>query len=159
MATPSIGKVTEFNPEENQETESYLEKFEWFCEANNIAEERKKAVFLASVGTKTYDILRRLCEPKLLKEKTFGEIVTLFRTLGCNNTQHSSSQLNADEPIHGQEHRHEIIKTEKPSTSSASHQSQAKKVRHNNYNYSYMIKDFTKITEHIIILSIHARPT
>ena len=129
MATPSIGKVTEFNPEENQETESYLEKFEWFCEANNIAEERKKAVFLASVGTKTYDILRRLCEPKLLKEKTFGEIVTLFRTLGSNNTQHSSSQLNTDEPIvHDQEHRLEIIKTEKPSTSSAS---QSKKVRHN----------------------------
>lgn len=142
MATPSIGKVTEFNPEENQETESYLEKFEWFCEANNIAEERKKAVFLASIGTKTYDILRRLCEPKLLKEKTFGEIVTLFRTLGSNNTQHSSSQLIADKPKHGQEHQLEIIKTEKPSTSSASHQSQAKKVRHN------YIATFTKLTEY-----------
>ena len=115
---------------------------------------RRHAVFLASVGTKIYDILRRLCEPKLLKEKTFGEIVTLFRTLRSNNTQHSSSQLNADEPIHGQEHRHEIMNTEKPLTSSASHQSPAKKVRHNNYNYSYMMKDFPKVT-----ISIHARPT
>ena len=140
MATSAIGKITEFNPEENQEAESYLEKFEWFCEANNIAEEKKKAVFLASIGTKTYDILRRLCEPKVLKEKTFREILTLFKTLGSNNTQRLLSQPNADKPVHvhDPEHQLEIIKTEKLSTGSTSPQSQAKQVRHN-VKHTYII--------------------
>jgi hypothetical protein len=51
MATSVIGTLPEFNPEE-QDTASYLEKVELFFEANNIAEEKKVAVFLTAAGQK-----------------------------------------------------------------------------------------------------------
>ena len=79
MATSPIGTLTEFNPGEEQEVASYVEKFELFCEANNIAEEKKVAVFLTAIGSNTYEILRQHCKPSLLKEKSFEEIVILLK--------------------------------------------------------------------------------
>ena len=78
MATSVIGTLPEFNPED-QDTASYLEKVELFFEANNIAEEKKVAVFLTAAGQKTYEILRHHSAPKLPREKSFDEIVTLFK--------------------------------------------------------------------------------
>ena len=78
LATSVIGFLPEFNPE-NDNTASYLEKVELFFEANNIAEEKKVAVFLFAVGQKTYEILRHHSAPKLPREKSFDEIVTLFK--------------------------------------------------------------------------------
>ena len=78
MATSVIGTLTEFNPED-QDVASYLEKVELFFEANNIAEEKKVAVFLTAVGQKTYKILRQHSAPKLLRDNSFEEIVTLFK--------------------------------------------------------------------------------
>ena len=78
MATSAIGTLAKFNPEE-QDIESYLEKVELFFEANNIAEEKKVAVFLTAAGDKTYEILRHHSAPKRPREKSFEEIVTLFK--------------------------------------------------------------------------------
>ena len=78
MATSVIGNLPEFNPED-QNTASYLEKVELFFEANNIAKEKKVAVFLTAVGQKTYEILRHHSAPKLPREKSFDEIVTIFK--------------------------------------------------------------------------------
>ena len=55
----SYGRIKEFCPEE-ETTESYLERIELFFTANEIANEKKVAVFLSVVGSKTYTILRSL---------------------------------------------------------------------------------------------------
>jgi hypothetical protein len=93
MAISVIGTLPEFNPEE-QDTASYLEKVELFFEANNIAEEKKVAVFLTAAGQKTYEILRHHSAPKLPREKSFDEIVTLFKQHFHHSPAHH--QLKAD---------------------------------------------------------------
>ena len=55
----SYGRIKEFCPEE-ETIESYLERIELFFTANEIANEKKVAVFLSVVGSKTYTILRSL---------------------------------------------------------------------------------------------------
>ena len=128
MAISAIGTLAEFNPREDQNVASYVERVELFCEANNIVEEKQKvAVFLTAVGPKTYEILSHHCKPKSSKEKTFKEIVTLFKQqLGSNTSQHSLPQAKADESAaqdpEGQ------AKTNKLSTDSAEPQPQGKKV-------------------------------
>ena len=49
--------------------ESYLERIELFFTANGIAEEKKVAVFLSVIGSKTYTILRSLVALARLSEK------------------------------------------------------------------------------------------
>ena len=98
MATSVIGTLTEFNPED-QDVESYLENVELFFEANNIAEEKKVAVFLTAVGQKTYKILRQHSAPKLLRENSFEEIITLFKQHsipGSDTIQQSSINHQAE---------------------------------------------------------------
>lgn len=95
MATSAIGALSEFNPEE-QDFASYLEKVELFFEANNIAEEKKVAVFLTAAGQKTYEILRYYSAPKLPRERNFDEIVTLFKKHFQNLPTHL--QAKADYP-------------------------------------------------------------
>ncbi len=95
MATSVIGTLPEFNPEE-QDTASYLEKVELFFEANSIAEEKKVAVFLTAAGQKTYEILRHHSAPKLPREKSFEEILTLFKQHFHYLPAHHGHQPKAD---------------------------------------------------------------
>ena len=82
MATAGIS-LTEFNPEENQDIESYVERVELYFEANDTAEEKKSAIFLSAIGQKAYDLLRQSCKCSLnqLKQKNFAEITKLVK--GC----------------------------------------------------------------------------
>ena len=115
MASSVIGTIPEFNPEEHN-IASYLETVELFFEANDIAEEKKVAVFLTNVGQKTYKILRHLSIPKLPKEKSFDEIVTLFK----QHFQHSPThhQPKEDNPEQGPENETDAGKSSTDSTQS-----------------------------------------
>ena len=120
MATSIIGTLTEFNPEQ-QDVASYLEKVELFFEANNIAEEKKVVVFLAAIGQKSYEILRQHSAPKLPRERSYKEIVTLFKqhsTSGSNIFQRLSTRHKAQDPENAS----------KPSTDSARSQTSGKQV-------------------------------
>ena len=66
----SYGRIKEFCPEE-ETVESYLERIELFFIANEIADEKKVAVFLSVIGSKTYTILRSLVAPAKPSEKGF----------------------------------------------------------------------------------------
>ena len=68
MATSSIGRINEYN--ENEDFESYLERFEFWLEANNIDEAIMAATFLAVVGSKPYKLLKNLIAPAKPKDKT-----------------------------------------------------------------------------------------
>ena len=123
MATSVIGTLHEFDPED-QDTASYLEKVELFFEANNIAEEKKVAVFLTAAGQKTYEILRHHSAPKLPREKSFDEIATLFK----QQFQHSPAhhQPEEDHPAQVTENKTDASK----STDSAQSQPSGKKVNY-----------------------------
>ncbi len=123
MATSVIGTLPEFNPEE-QDTASYLEKVELFFEANNIAEEKKVAVFLTAAGQKTYEILRHHSAPKLPREKSFDEIVTLFKQHFHHSPAHHQSK--ADYPTQVPENKTDASK----SIDSAQSQPSGKKVNY-----------------------------
>jgi hypothetical protein len=122
MAISVIGTLPEFNPEE-QDTASYLEKVELFFEANNIAEEKKVAVFLTAAGQKTYEILRHHSAPKLPREKSFSEIVTLFKQHFHLSPAHH--QPKADYPTQVE---NQILSDVSKSTDSAQSQPSGKKV-------------------------------
>ena len=125
MATSVIGTLPEFDPED-QDTACYLETVELFFEANNIAEEKKVAVFLTAVGQKTYEILHHHSAPKLPREKSFDEIVTIFK----QQFQHLSAhhQPEEDHPTQVPENQTDASK----STDSAQSQPSGKKVIYSN---------------------------
>ena len=74
MATPVHGNLKEFQPE-NELFSSYLERVELFFNANDIVDEKKVAVFLSVVGSKTYSLLRNLLAPDLPSTKTLAALV------------------------------------------------------------------------------------
>ncbi|XP_043193621.1 uncharacterized protein LOC122390078 isoform X8 [Amphibalanus amphitrite] len=68
------GALGEFDPG-NEGIGSYLERFDFYCEANGIsAAERKKAVFLSTVGHGTFDIIKDLLHPVGLSDASLAEI-------------------------------------------------------------------------------------
>ena len=87
MATRSIGKkmtavighIGEFKPDVETIT-TYLERMEVFLMANSIDAEKKVAVLLSCIGSKTYGILKNLCSPDLPASKDFASLCTILKS-------------------------------------------------------------------------------
>ncbi|XP_039284202.1 uncharacterized protein LOC120351341 [Nilaparvata lugens] len=74
-----IGSVGEFDI--GVETwSSYIERFELFCECNDIKKDKKVCTLLSVVGVKTYSLLRNLCTPEKPADKTFADIVKIIES-------------------------------------------------------------------------------
>ena len=68
-----VGKIESFDP--NQETfPCYLQRVRNFS-ANGIEADKRKYVFLNSLGRKNYNLLANLLSPKILEDKTLDELV------------------------------------------------------------------------------------
>ena len=79
MATPTFGKIDEFNGE-NEEWRHYIERMNHFFEANGIEDqEKQRSIYLVSVGAKTYKLIRSLVAPGELKSHTFEELTKLLQ--------------------------------------------------------------------------------
>lgn len=76
MAT--IGKIGEFR-EERETFVCYLERFEQFLAANNVADERRLPIFLSVVGPTAYGILKNLLQPTLPKDKDYAAITKALK--------------------------------------------------------------------------------
>ena len=77
MAT--FGKIDEFQPD--RETLSvYVERFERFAAANNVAEARKVPLFLTVLGGSTYSLLHNLFAPENPKDKSYADIVAKLKS-------------------------------------------------------------------------------
>lgn len=74
----TIGKIEEFKPDTEQFS-AYLEQVELFFVANDVANEKKTAVFLSVVGGTTYGLLRNLLAPVAPKDKTFAQITAALK--------------------------------------------------------------------------------
>ena len=72
-----IGEIGPF--EKNSDLISYLERFEFFIEANGIDADKKKSVFLSVVGESTFSIIKDLVQPAKISDKKFDEIVDLLK--------------------------------------------------------------------------------
>ena len=73
-----IGQLAEFDAASDTVT-AYEERAQLFFEANDIAENKRVAVFLSAIGGSTYKLLRDLLAPTLPKEKTLDEIVETLK--------------------------------------------------------------------------------
>ena len=112
-----------------------MEKVELFFEVNNIAEEKKVAVFLTAVGQKAYKILHHHSALKLSRKKSFDEIATLFK----QQFQHSPAHHQPEEahPTQVTENQTSASK----STDSAQSQPSEKKVIQNYSDKLHSIAD------------------
>jgi len=77
-ATLVVGKLEEFDPA-NDSITAYVERAQLFIEANGIPAEKKVAVFLSAIGSKTYSLLRNLLAPTPPKDKDFDELVSTLK--------------------------------------------------------------------------------
>jgi len=79
MAT--YGTVGEFNAASGTETWSrYVERLSQYFEANEINDERKRAILNSVVGPSTYELFSKLLAPQKPTEATFKEICDAMET-------------------------------------------------------------------------------
>lgn len=64
----------------------YAEKLEQFVVANDISEEKKKAILLMSILQSDYKILRDVCHPILPKDKSFSQLIEVLNRLFVQRT-------------------------------------------------------------------------
>ena len=78
MAGAAVGRLEAFN-EGNESITQYLERVELFFEANGIAAERRKAVFLSVIGRDTYSLLSNLLAPTKPAEMPLNDLMETLR--------------------------------------------------------------------------------
>jgi len=92
-ATLVVGKLEEFDPAKDSVTASaYVERVQLFIEANGIPAEKKVAVFLSAIGSKTYSLLRNLLAPTPPKDKHLDQLkntIPRARTIGDVISDHA----------------------------------------------------------------------
>ena len=74
-----FGNVGEF-VETKESWAHYAERFEQFFDANNIAVDRKKCIFLATIGPAANHTLGNLVAPKKPQEETYAQLLGLIST-------------------------------------------------------------------------------
>ena len=79
MATATIGKIDEFDSDK-EGWESYCERIQLYFTANEITEnDKKRAVLLTVVGSKTYKLFRNLTYPAKPSTKSYDELVECMK--------------------------------------------------------------------------------
>lgn len=68
----------EFNPS-LEEFDCYVERLTMYFEANDIADNKKKSVFLSVIGAKYYSLLKSLLSPDQPSTKTFDDLVAALK--------------------------------------------------------------------------------
>ena len=73
-----IGEIGPFD--KNSDLQSYLERFDYFIEANGVDNSKKKSTFLSVIGENTFSLIKDLAQPKKVADLTFDEIVDLLKS-------------------------------------------------------------------------------
>uniref|UniRef100_A0A3P9MT26 Retrotransposon gag domain-containing protein n=1 Tax=Poecilia reticulata TaxID=8081 RepID=A0A3P9MT26_POERE len=69
-----VGKVEEFDSSSG-DWESYIERVELYCDANDIEDKKISSILLSLMGAKTYNALHNLLSPAKLSSKSYEDIV------------------------------------------------------------------------------------
>ena len=67
-----------FDPE-LERIDDYKERFDFYCTAHEVADERKKALFLTRIGSKMYSKLKVWVSPTSLNDLSLDEIVAKLK--------------------------------------------------------------------------------
>ena len=73
----TIGQIGPYT--QNMDLSSYLERFEYFIDANGIDATKTKSTFLSVVGEHTYLLIKDLAQPAEVSTKSYTEIVDLLK--------------------------------------------------------------------------------
>ena len=83
MAT-MFGKLEEFDMATGKDWIQYIERMEYYFQANKITEgDTKKAILISVMGEKAYKLMRSLVSPAKPNDKSFGHLVKAMRGHLC----------------------------------------------------------------------------
>ena len=69
-------KLEEFDMATGKDWIQYIERMEYYFQANKITEgDTKRAVLISTMGEKAYKLMRRLISPAKPNDKSFGQLV------------------------------------------------------------------------------------
>ncbi|XP_051160722.1 uncharacterized protein LOC127281179 [Leptopilina boulardi] len=74
----SIGRIESFN-EKNESWTNYVERFELYCEANDVPMQKKTIIFLTAIGSKMYNILCDICSPDKPRNQNYEKLIELIK--------------------------------------------------------------------------------
>ena len=83
MAT-MFGKLEEYDMATGKDWIQYIERMEYYFQANKITEgDTKKAILISVMGEKAYKLMRSLVSPAKPNDKSFGHLVKAMRGHLC----------------------------------------------------------------------------
>lgn len=77
MAT--LGQFDQFIEDEDEDFESYVERFQHYLQANKVSDDLKVATFVTAMGKKTYRTLKNLLAPVKPEEKDYDHLVKVLK--------------------------------------------------------------------------------
>ena len=80
----TFGKLEEFDTTAGEDWIQYVERMEYYFQANGITEEgTKRAVLISAMGGKAYKLMRNLISPAKPKDKSFEQLVEIMKKHFC----------------------------------------------------------------------------
>ena len=80
----TFGKLEEFDTATGEDWIQYIERMEYYFQANKItAGETKRAILISAMGGKAYKLMRNLISPDKPGDKSFGELVEVMTKHFC----------------------------------------------------------------------------
>lgn len=80
-----IGQIEQFN-HDTDDWSMYIEKVEYYFEANDIADGRRKAALLSLIGPDTFKLLRSLLVPHTPADYSYDELIQSMSAHFCPKT-------------------------------------------------------------------------
>ena len=79
-----FGKLEEFDMATGKDWIQYIERMEYYFQANKITEgDTKRAVLISATGEKVYKLMRSLISPAKPNNKSFGQLVEAMKGHLC----------------------------------------------------------------------------
>ena len=79
-----FGKLEEFDMATGKDWIQYIERMEYYFQANKTTEgDTKRAVLINAMGEKAYKLMRSLISPAKPNDKSFGQLVKAMRGHLC----------------------------------------------------------------------------
>ena len=79
-----FGKLEEYDMATGKDWIQYIERMEYYFQANKITEgDTKRAVLISALGEKAYKLMCRLISPMKPNDKSFGQLVEAMKGYLC----------------------------------------------------------------------------
>ena len=80
----TFGKLKEFDTATGEDWVQYIERMQYYFQANKIMEDNTKwAILISAIGGKAYKLMRNLISPAKSSDKSFEELVEVMKKHFC----------------------------------------------------------------------------